>query len=43
VFDLISGEAREIVVLTLVDGAGLAPAGSQTYFYNCKRKVKKAA
>lgn len=41
-FELISGESREIVVQAFVDGAGLTPKGAQTYFYNCKRKAKKA-
>jgi hypothetical protein len=41
-FELISGEPREIVVQAFVDGAGLTPKGAQTYFYNCKRKAKKA-
>jgi hypothetical protein len=41
-YELISGEPREIVVQAFVDGAGLTPKGAQTYFYNCKLKVKKA-
>jgi hypothetical protein len=41
-FELISGEPREIVVQAFVDGAGLTPKGAQTYFYNCKRKMKEA-
>jgi hypothetical protein len=41
-FELISGEPREIVIQAFTDGAGLTPKGAQTYFYNCKRKSKKA-
>lgn len=42
-FDLIAGEPPEIVVQAFIDGAGLTPKGAQTYFYNCKRKAKKAS
>ena len=41
-FESISGEPREIIIQACVDGAGLTPKGAQTYFYNCKRKAKKA-
>jgi hypothetical protein len=41
-YALISGEPREIIIQAFVDGAGLTPKGAQTYFYNCKRKAKKA-
>ena len=41
-FELISAEPREIVIQAFIDGAGLTPKGAQTYFYNCKRKSKKA-
>ena len=40
-FELISGEPREIIIQAFVDGAGLTPKGAQTYFYNCKRKAAK--
>ena len=42
-FELISGEPREVIVQAFVEGAGLAPKGAQTYFYNCKRKAAKSA
>ena len=42
-FELISGEPREIIVQAFVEGAGLTPKGAQTYFYNCKRKAAKLA
>jgi len=41
-FELVSGEPREIIIQAFVDGAGLTSKGAQTYFYNCKRKAKKA-
>lgn len=41
-YQLISSESREIVIQAFIDGAGLTPKGAQTYFYNCKRKAKKA-
>ena len=41
-FETIADEPREIIVQAFVDGAGLTPKGAQTYFYNCKRKVKTA-
>lgn len=40
-FELISGEPREVIVQAFVEGAGLTPKGAQTYFYNCKRKAAK--
>lgn len=42
-FELISGEPREVIVQAFVEGAGLTPKGAQTYFYNCKRKTVKSA
>jgi len=41
-FETIADEPREVIVQAFVDGAGLTPKGAQTYFYNCKRKVKTA-
>jgi hypothetical protein len=41
-FETISGEPREVIIQAFVEGAGLTPKGAQTYFYNCKRKAKKA-
>ena len=40
-FELISGEPREVIVQAFVEGAGLTPKGAQTYFYNCKRRAAK--
>ena len=42
-FELISGESREVIVQAFVEGASLTPKGAQTYFYNCKRKAAKSA
>lgn len=42
-FELISGEPREVIVQAFVEGAGLTPKGAQTYFYNCKRKAAKSS
>ena len=42
-FELISGEPREVIVHAFVEGAGLTPKGAQTYFYNCKRKATKSS
>ena len=39
-FETIGDEPREIIVQAFVDGAELTPKGAQTYFYNCRRKVK---
>jgi hypothetical protein len=41
-FELISGEPREVIVQAFVEGAGLTSKGAQTYFYNCKRKTAKS-
>ena len=42
-YELISDEPREVIVQAFVDGAGLTAKGAQTYFYNCKRRVKKSS
>jgi hypothetical protein len=42
-YETISDEPREVIVQAFVDGAGLTPKGAQTYFYNCKRRVKKSS
>jgi galactose-1-phosphate uridylyltransferase len=39
-FETIADEPREIIVQAFVEGAELTPKGAQTYFYNCRRKVK---
>jgi predicted DNA-binding protein (UPF0251 family) len=42
-FELISGEPREVIVDAFVEGASLTPKGAQTYYYNCKRKTTRAS
>lgn len=42
IYAMIAGEPRDIIIQAFIDGAGLTPKGAQTYFYNCKRKAKKA-
>jgi hypothetical protein len=41
-YELTSAEPREIVVQAFVDGAGLTQKGTQTHFYNYKRKAKSS-
>ncbi len=41
IYGLISGEARDIIIQAFIDGAGLTPKGAQTYYYNCKRRLRK--
>jgi len=38
--ELIHEESREVIVQAFVDGANLRPKGVQTYFCNCKRRMK---
>ena len=40
-YELIHEESREVIVQAFMDGASLTPKGAQTYFYNCKRKMRK--
>ena len=41
IYEHLVDEPRDIIVQAFIDGAGLTPKGAQTYFYNCRRKVKK--
>ena len=41
-YELISGESREVIIQAFVEGANLTPKGAQTYFYNCRRRSKPA-
>ena len=41
--ELIQEEPREVIVQAFIAGASLTPKGAQTYFYNCKRKIKKGS
>ena len=40
-FRLIHDLDQEVVVKALVEGASLTPKGALTYWYNCRRKLKK--
>lgn len=42
-YELIHEEPREVIVKAFIEGASLTPKGAQTYFYNCKRKMKKGS
>jgi hypothetical protein len=42
-YELIHEESREVIVQAFVEGASLTPKGAQTYFYNCKRKMRKGS
>ena len=42
-YELINEEPREVIVQAFIEGASLTPKGAQTYFYNCKRKMKKGS
>ena len=41
-FETIADEPKEVIVQAFVDGAGLTPKGALTYFYNCRRRARKA-
>ena len=41
IFRSINDLEQEIVVKAFVDGASLTPKGALTYWYNCRRKLKK--
>ena len=42
-YELLQEEPREVIVQAFIEGASLTPKGAQTYFYNCKRKIKKGS
>lgn len=41
IFLQIEGQSQEIIVKAFVEGATLTEKGALTYWYNCRRKVKK--
>jgi len=43
IFEALKAEEKEVVIAAFVQGADLTDKGSVTYFYNCRRKSKKAA
>ena len=42
-YELIQEESREVIAQAFIEGASLTPKGAQTYFYNCKRRMKKGS
>lgn len=43
IFEELKAEDKEVVIAAFVLGATLTEKGSVTYWYNCKRKARKAA
>lgn len=43
IFEALKDEEKDTVIAAFVQGAGLTDRGSVTYWYNCKRKARKAA
>ena len=43
IFESLKTEDKEVVIAAFVQGATLTEKGAVTYWYNCRRKSKKAA
>ena len=43
IYEALKAEDKEVIAAAFVLGATLTEKGSVTYFYNCRRKSKKAA
>lgn len=43
IYEALKAEDKEVIAAAFVLGATLTEKGSVTYFYNCRRKAKKAA
>lgn len=43
IYEALKAEDKEVIAAAFVLGATLTDRGSVTYFYNCRRKSKKAA
>lgn len=43
IYEALKNEDKEVIAAAFVQGATLTEKGAVTYFYNCKRKAKKAA
>lgn len=41
IYTLIEAESQETIVKAFVEGATLTEKGALTYWYNCRRKMKK--
>lgn len=42
IFEALKAEEKEVVIAAFVQGATLTEKGAVTYWYNCRRKSKKA-
>lgn len=42
IFEALKGEEKDVVIAAFVQGATLTEKGAVTYWYNCRRKAKKA-
>lgn len=43
IFEALKDEEKEVVIAAFVQGATLTEKGAVTYWYNCRRKAKRAA
>ena len=43
IFEALKAEDKEVVIAAFIQGATLTEKGAVTYWYNCRRKSKKAA
>lgn len=43
IFEALKTEEKSVVIAAFVQGANLTDKGAVTYWYNCRRKSKKAA
>lgn len=43
IFEALKAEEKEVVIAAFIEGATLTEKGAVTYWYNCRRKSKKAA
>lgn len=42
IFEALKDEEKDVVIAAFVQGATLTEKGAVTYWYNCRRKAKKA-
>lgn len=43
IFEKLKSEDKEVIIAAFVQGATLTEKGAVTYWYNCRRKAKKAS
>lgn len=41
IYRALEGYSQEEVVAAMIDGARLTPKGALTYWYNCRRRIKR--